>query len=163
MKWWDRMPWSSFSECWALSQVFHSPLSLARYCIATSSLLEKATATHSSIFAWKISWTEEPGGLQSMGCKELGTTEWLTLTRQNIKKQRHYFANKGPSSQGYGFSSSHVWMWELDCKESWALEELMLLNCGVWEDSRVSWISRRSDQSILKEISPGCSLEGLML
>ena len=32
----------------------------------------------------------------------------------------HYFANKGPSSQGYGFSSSHVWMWELDCKESWA-------------------------------------------
>ena len=38
----------------------------------------------------------------------------------HIKKQRHYFANKGPSSQGYGFSSSHVWMWELDCKESWA-------------------------------------------
>ena len=38
-----------------------------------------------------------------------------------IKKQRHYFANKGPSSQGYGFSSSHVWMWELDYKESWAL------------------------------------------
>ena len=33
---------------------------------------------------------------------------------------RHYFANKGPSSQGYGFSSSHVWMWELDYKESWA-------------------------------------------
>ena len=32
---------------------------------------------------------------------------------------RHYFANKGPSSQGYGFSSSHVWMWELDCEESW--------------------------------------------
>ena len=40
--------------------------------------------------------------------------------RQYIKKQRHYFANKGPSSQGYGFSSSHVWIWELDCKESWA-------------------------------------------
>ena len=39
--------------------------------------------------------------------------------RQYIKKQRHYFANKGPSSQGYGFSSSHVWMWELDYKESW--------------------------------------------
>ena len=37
----------------------------------------------------------------------------------NIQKQRHYFANKGPSSQGYGFSSSHVWMWELDCEESW--------------------------------------------
>ena len=38
--------------------------------------------------------------------------------RQHIKKQRHYFANKGPSSQGYGFSSSHVWMWDLDYKEN---------------------------------------------
>ena len=42
--------------------------------------------------------------------------------RQHIKKRRHYFANKGPSSQGYAFSSSHVWMWELDYKESWALK-----------------------------------------
>ena len=39
--------------------------------------------------------------------------------RQHIKKQRHYFTNKSPSSQSYGFSSSHVWMWELDYKESW--------------------------------------------
>ena len=39
--------------------------------------------------------------------------------RQHIQKQRHYFANKGPSTQRYGFSSSHVWMWELDNKESW--------------------------------------------
>ena len=39
--------------------------------------------------------------------------------RQHIKKQRQHFANKGLSSQGYGFSSSHVWMWELDYKESW--------------------------------------------
>ena len=38
--------------------------------------------------------------------------------RQHIIKQRQYFANKGPSSQGYGFSSSHVWMCELDCEES---------------------------------------------
>ena len=41
-------------------------------------------------------------------------------SRQHIKKQRHYFTNKNPSSQSYGFSSSHVWMWELDCEESWA-------------------------------------------
>ena len=41
--------------------------------------------------------------------------------RQHIKKQRHYCADKGPSSQSYGFSSSHVWMWEMDCKESWVL------------------------------------------
>ena len=40
--------------------------------------------------------------------------------RQCIKKQRHYFANKGPSSQSYGFSSSHIWMWELHHKEGWA-------------------------------------------
>ena len=40
--------------------------------------------------------------------------------RQCIKKQRHYFADKCPCSQGYGFSSSHVWMWEMDYKESWA-------------------------------------------
>ena len=40
--------------------------------------------------------------------------------RRHIKKQRHYFVNKGPSTQGYGFSSSHVWMWELDYKGSWA-------------------------------------------
>ena len=39
-----------------------------------------------------------------------------------MKKQRYYFANKGPSSQGYYFSSGHVWMWELDCEESWVLK-----------------------------------------
>ena len=39
--------------------------------------------------------------------------------RQYIKKQRHCFVKKGPSSQGYGFSSGHVWMRELDCEESW--------------------------------------------
>ena len=42
--------------------------------------------------------------------------------RQHIKKQRHYFVNKGPYSQSYCFSSSHVWMWELDYKESWMLK-----------------------------------------
>ena len=40
--------------------------------------------------------------------------------KQRIKRQRHYFADKGPYNQSYGFSSSHVWMWELDHKESWA-------------------------------------------
>ena len=46
----------------------------------------------------------------------------MTNLNSHIKKQRHYFTNKGPSSQSYGFSSSHVWMWELDYKESWALK-----------------------------------------
>ena len=42
--------------------------------------------------------------------------------RQHVKKQRHYFANKGPSRQSYGFSSSHVWMWKLNYRESWVLK-----------------------------------------
>ena len=46
--------------------------------------------------------------------------------RQHIKKQRHYFANKVPSSQSYGFSSGHVWMWELDYEESWVLKDWCL-------------------------------------
>ena len=46
---------------------------------------------------------------------------------QHIKKQRHYFANKGPSSQGYGSSSGHVWMRELDCEESWTLKNWWFL------------------------------------
>ena len=48
--------------------------------------------------------------------------EKLWQPREHIKKQRHYFANIGPSSQGYGFSCGHVWMWELDCEESWVLK-----------------------------------------
>ena len=48
--------------------------------------------------------------------------------RQHIKKQRHYFADKGLSSQSYGFSSSHVWMWELDYKETWALKKWWFWN-----------------------------------
>ena len=50
-----------------------------------------------------------------------------TKPRQHIKKQRHYFANKSPSSQSYIFSRSHVWMWELDYKESWVLKNWSLL------------------------------------
>ena len=53
---------------------------------------------------------------------KLKDTPWKTSydqPRQHIQKQTHYFANKGPSSQGYGFSIGHVWMWDLDYKESW--------------------------------------------
>ena len=67
------------------------------------------------------------------------------------------------SSQGYGFSSSRVWMWELEYKESWALKNWCFWTM-VWRRLlRVHWTARRSKQSILKEISPGCLLEGLML
>ena len=80
-----------------------------------------------------------------------------------MKKQRHYFANKGSSGQGYGFSSGHVWMWELDSKESWD-RRIDAFELWCWRRLlRVPWTAKRSNQSILKDISPGCSLEGLML
>ena len=77
--------------------------------------------------------------------------------RQHIQKQRHYFNNKGLSCQSYGFSSGHVWMWELDYKENWASKNwcfwTVVQNC--WRRLlRVLWTVWRSNQSILKEISP---------
>ena len=95
-----------------------------------------------------------PVGYSPWGCKELDTIEWLHFFRQHIKKQRHYFVNKGPSSQGYDFSSGHVWMWELDYKESWALK-----NWCFW-----TVVLEKTLESPLdcKELSPGYSLEGLM-
>ena len=70
--------------------------------------------------------------------------------RQHITKQRHYFANKGPSSQNYGFPSNHVWMWETIKKaECWRTDAFELL---CWRRLlRVRWTARRSNQSILKE------------
>ena len=83
--------------------------------------------------------------------------------RQNIKKQRHYFTNKGPSSQSYGVSSSHVWKWQLDYRESWAPKNWCFWTVVLEKtlESSLDW--RRSNQSIPKEISPEYSLERLML
>ena len=83
--------------------------------------------------------------------------------RQRIKKQRHYFANKVLSRQSYGFSSGHVWMWELDYKESWVPKNWYFWPVVLEKTLESPWTARRSNQSILKEISPGYSLEGLML
>ena len=82
---------------------------------------------------------------------------------KHIRKQRHYFANKGPPSQGYGFSSGH------DGCESWTVKKaehrrIDAFELWCWKRLlRVPWTARRSNQSILKEISPWCSLEGMML
>ena len=71
-----------------------------------------------------------------------------------ILKSREIIANKDLSSQGYGFSSSHVWMWELDYKESWALKN-WCFELWCWRRLlRVPWTARRSNQSFLKVISP---------
>ena len=75
--------------------------------------------------------------------------------RQHIKKQRHYFADKGPSSQGYGFSNSHVWMWELDYKECWepkfefANKEFMIW-ATVSSQSCLCWLYRVSPSLVSK-------------
>ena len=81
--------------------------------------------------------------------------------RQYIKKQRHHFANKGPYGQKYGFSSSRVWMWELNHKEGWASRNVFQL-CWRWL-LRVPWTAKRLNLSILQEINPEYSLEGLIL
>ena len=82
--------------------------------------------------------------------------------RQHIKKQRHYFANKGLSSQSYGLSSSHVWMWELDYKKSWALKNWCFWTV-VFEKTLESPLDSKKIQPVHQEISPEYSLEGLML
>jgi len=84
-------------------------------------------------------------------------------SRQCIKKQRHYFANKGLSSQSCGSTSSHVWIWELDYKESWALKNWCFWTV-VLEKTLESCLDSKEIQPIHpKEFSPDCSLEVLML
>ena len=83
--------------------------------------------------------------------------------RQHIKKQRHYFAYKGPSNQSYGFSSSHVWMWELDSKESWASENWCFYTMML-EKTLESSLNWKEIQPVHPKWDQSCVfLEGLML
>ena len=122
---------------------------------------------------WQTLFWRAPKSLQmvtvAMKLKDICSLEEarsLSMTNlDSILESRdiHLFANKDPSSQSYGFSSSHVWMWELDYKESWASKNWLF---ELWYQRRllrVPWTARRSKQSIVKEISPEYSLEGLML
>ena len=70
-------------------------------------------------------------------------------SRQHIKKQRHFFANKDPSSQSYGFSSTRVWMWELDYKESWAAK-----NWCFWTVVLERILESPSDSKEIKPVNP---------
>ena len=119
--------------------------------------------------SWNSGWLYSGGSkslqmvIAAMKLKDTPWKESYDQPRQHIKKQRHYLANKGPFSQSYVFSSSHVWMWELNYKE---IEHQRIDAFELWcwrRLLRVPWTARRSSQSILKEISPECSLEGLML
>ena len=79
-------------------------------------------------------------------------TPWkkrIDQPRWHIKKQRHYFANKGLYSQGYGFSSSHVRMWELDYKESWKLK-----NWCLWTVVLEKTLESPLDCKEIKPVSP---------
>ena len=77
----------------------------------------------------------------------------------SVLKTRHHTADKGPSNQSYGFSSSHVWMWELDCKQNW-----MPKNWCFWIVVLEKTLESPLDcKEILKKINLGYSLEGLML
>ena len=67
--------------------------------------------------------------------------------RWHVKKQRHYLANKGPSSQGYVFSSTHLWMWELDYKESWAVKNWCFWTV-VLEKTLESLLNSKEIQSV---------------
>ena len=84
-------------------------------------------------------------------------------SRQCIKKQRHYFADKGLYIQSYDFSSSHVLMWELDHKAGWVPKNGCFQTVVLVKTLESPLNSTVSNHSILKEINPEYSLEGLML
>ena len=91
--------------------------------------------------------------------------------RQGLKKQRHHFSDKDSYSQkkkdsysqSYGFSSSHVWMGQLDHKEGWVPKNWCFRTIVLEKTLRVPWIVGRSNQPILREINPEYLLEGLTL
>ena len=81
----------------------------------------------------------------------------------SILKNRHYFANKGPSHQSYGFSSGHVWMWELDYKESWVLKNICFWTVVLENTLEIPLYCKEIQPVNPKEISPEYSLKRLML
>ena len=117
---------------------------------------------------WQIllSWTPKSLKMvtEAMKLKDAcSLEEKLWPSRQHIKKERHYFADKGSSSQSYGFSSSHVWMWELDHKEGWMPKNWCFWNTvlektleGLLESKETNPINPKGNKSEY-------SLEALML
>ena len=101
--------------------------------------------------------------LQSWDLKIFAPWRKAMTNLDSILRNWHYFADKGLSSQNYVFSSSYIWMWELDHKEA-EQQRNDAFELWCWRRLlRVPWTARRSNQSILNEISPKYSLEGLML
>ena len=86
-----------------------------RYADDTTLMAESEEELKSLLM--KVKEESEKGGLK-LNIQKTKIMASGPQPRQHIKKQRHYFVNKSPSNQGYGFSSGHVWMGELDCEES---------------------------------------------
>ena len=117
---------------------------------------------------WQTSFSWTPKSMQmviaAMKLKDAcSLEESYDQPGQHVKKQRHCFANKGPSGQSYGFPSSHVWMWELDYKESWVRKNWCFWTVVLEKTLESPLDCKRLNQSILKEISPEYSLKGLRL
>ena len=122
-------------------------------------------APHSSTLAWKIPWMDEPGGLVFMWSHRVGHnwSDLVAAAADSILNSRDItLPTKAHLVKAMVFSSSHVWMWELDYKESWAPKNWCFELWCWWRLLRVLWTARRSTKPILKEISPEYSLEGLV-
>ena len=87
----------------------------------------------------------------------------MVQTKTCIKKQRHHFADKGLYSQSYGFCSSYRGMWELDRKEGWVPKKWCFQIVVLQKTLESPWRAKRPNQSILREMNPEYTLEGLML
>ena len=96
-------------------------------------------------------------------CLLLGRKTLTNLDSILKRKQRHHLAKYGPYSQSYGFSSSHVRMWELDHTEVWEPKIWCFWTVMLEKTLESPWTARRSNQLILKEINPEYSLEGLVV
>ena len=93
----------------------------------------------------------------------LGRKAMTNLPRQHIKRLRHHFVNKGLSSQSYSFSSSHAWMWGLDLKEICVPKNWCFWTVVLGKTLESLGLQGDTTKSILNEISPEYSLEGLIL
>ena len=112
--------WPCLSPDWFLSVASWIPINLK-----TKIFLGMIRNCNDYISLCLESYFFIPSAFLSIVCPYVGQrSPWSSYlyhsNGSHIEKPRHYFANKGLSSQGYGFSSGHVWMWELDCEESWA-------------------------------------------
>ena len=122
--------------------------------------IEKKWKQWPILFSWATKLLQT--GLQPWNLKMLAPWKESYTNLDSVKSKEITFPDKGPYSQGYGFSSSHVWMWELDYKVE--CQRIHAFQLWCWRRLlTVPWTAMRSNQSILNEVSPEYSLKVLML